>query len=169
MHLVEAEDVGPIEGEEPVLLPPRPPHRRVSVSFVFTVSVLIGTVVAIYLLLPARHDLMVTEALSHHREAAQQWEIEGPSAEELKFWAIGVAGKDVPLPAHADHVIGARKLTILKRPAALIRLQVGSDEVTYLVAHSRGIGPEKASRDDGDLHAEARRHGKFTIVAVGPA
>jgi len=167
MHLVEAEDVGPIEGEEPVALPPRPPHRRVSVSFVFTVSVLIGTVVAIYLLLPARHDLLVTEAIAHHREGGS-WELESPSDDALKGWAIAVVGKDAPLPPPGMHVIGARQLVILKRRTALIRLQVGDDQVTYLVAHARGIQSEHISRDDGDVHAEQRRKGKFTVVAVGP-
>src|SRR3954471_9626035 len=98
MHLVEAEAIGPIEGEEPVLLPPRPPHRRVSVSFLFTMSVLIGTVVLIYVLLPARHDLLVTETISHHRDSGS-WELESPSAEKLRGWAIGVVGPGVPLPA----------------------------------------------------------------------
>ena len=168
MHLVEAEDVGPIEGEEPVVLPPRPPHRRVSVSFVFTVSVLIGTVVAIYLLLPARHDLLVTETIAHHRDPGS-WDLEAPSPDALKGWAIAVVGKEAPLPADISHVIGARQLTILKRQAALIRLQIGDDQVTYLVQHARGIAPEHVSRDDGDLHAEQTKHGKFTVVGVGPA
>ena len=167
MHLVEAEDVGPIEGEEPVVLPPRPPHRRVSVSFVFTVSVLIGTVVAIYLLLPARHDLLVTEAIEHHRDGGP-WEIESPSEDALKGWTIAVVGKDAPMPPPGTHVVGARQLVILKRRTALIRLQVGDDQVSYLVAHARGIQSERISRDDGDVHAEQRVKGKWTVVAVGP-
>jgi hypothetical protein len=168
MHLVEAEAVGPIEGDAPLVTPPRPPHRRVSVSFLFTLSILIGTVVAIYMLLPARHDLMVTEAIDHHRNSGS-WDLENPSAPELRGWAIGVVGKGVPLPPGTAHVIGARRLQILKRGAALIRLQLGTDEVTYLVAHARGIAPEHVKRDDGDLHAEEIRRGKFAIVGVGPA
>lgn len=168
MHLVEAEAVGPIEGEDPVVLPPRPPHRRVSVSFLFTISVLIGTVVLIYVMLPARDGLLLTEAVSHHRDSGP-WDLEHPSADALKGWAIAVVGKDAPMPADVSNVVGARQLTILKRRAALIRLQIGGDEVTYLVQHARGIAPEQASRDDGDLHAEQRRRGKFTVVAVGPA
>jgi hypothetical protein len=168
MHLVEAEAIGPIEGEEPVVLPPRPPHRRVSVSFLFTMSVLIGTVVLIYVLLPARHDLLVTEAISHHRDPGA-WDLEGPTPSEVHAWVIGLGGKDFPMPKEMPPVIGARRLEILKRRAALLRFKVGSDDVTYLVQHARGIGPDHVGRDDGDLHAEARRRGKFTIVAVGPA
>ena len=168
MHLVEAEAVGPVEGDDPIVTPPRPPHRRVSVSFLFTISVLVGTVTLIYLLLPLRHDVLVTEAIDHHRTPGT-WDLEAPRARELRAWAIGVAGKDVPLPAEATQVIGARRLDILKRGAALIRLQLGSDQVTYLVQHSRGIARDHITRNDGDLHAEAWRRGKFTIVAVGPA
>jgi hypothetical protein len=168
MHLVEAEAVGPIEGEDPVVLPPRPPHRRVSVSFLFTISVLVGTVVAIYVLLPARDGHLISEAISQHRESGP-WELDSPSDDALHGWAIAVVGKDAPMPPMGSRVIGARQLTILKRRAALIRIQLGDEQVTYLVQHSRGIAPEHESRDDGDLHAEQRRRGKFTIVAVGPA
>ena len=168
MHLVEAEAVGPVEGDDPIVTPPRPPHRRVSVSFLFTISVLVGTVTAIYLLLPLRHDVLVTEAIDHHRNPGA-WDLEAPKPRELHFWAIGVAGKDVPLPAESTPVIGARRLDILKRGAALIRLQVGSDQITYLVQHARGISRDHVIRDEGDLHAEAWRRGKFTVVTVGPA
>lgn len=168
MHLVEAEDVGPIEGDAPLITPPRPPHRRVSVSFLFTMSILIGTVVAIYMLLPARHDVLLTEAVDHHRDSGGAWDLDNPSAPELRGWAIGVVGKGVPLPPESAKVIGARRLEILKRSAALIRLQLGNDQVTFLVAHARGIAPEHVKREDGDLHAEAIRRGKFAIVAVGP-
>ena len=98
MHLVEAEAVGPIEGDEPAVTPPRPPHRRVSVSLIFTLSVLIGTVVTIYMVLPARHDEIVTEAVRQHRATEPAWDLEAPTAGELRAWAIGVIGKDVPLP-----------------------------------------------------------------------
>jgi hypothetical protein len=73
------------------------------------------------------------------------------------------------MPPDGTHVIGARQLVILKRRAALIRLQLGDDQVTYLVQHARGIASDRVSRDEDDLHAEQRRRGKFTIVAVGPA
>src|SRR5436190_4463050 len=98
MNLVEPEAVGPIEGDDALVTPPRPPHRRVSVSLVFTLSVLIGTVVAIYVLLPARHDVLVTEAIQRHR-GENTWDLEAPSGSELRAWAIGVCGKGVPLPA----------------------------------------------------------------------
>jgi hypothetical protein len=167
MHLVEAEAIGPIEGDDPRVTPPRPPHRRVSVSLLFTLSVLIGLVVTIYLVFPARHDVLATEAIAQHREA-QTWDLEAPTPTELRAWAIGVVGKGVPLPAEAATIVGARRIEVLRRRAALIGLRVGSDQVTYLVQNSRGMTPDHAEHKDGELRAVAWRRGKFTTVAVGP-
>lgn len=169
MHLAEAEVVGPIEGDEPRVTPPRPPHRRVSVSLLFTLSVLTGLVVAIYVLLPAREDHLMSEAVRYHRAADEPWDIDAPSASELRAWAIGVVGKGVPLPAEATQIVGARRIEVLRRPAALIRLQIGGQPVTYLVQHSRGIAPDHVERSDGDLRAMSWRKNKYTFAAVGPA
>ena len=168
MHLVEPEEVGPIEGDDPRVTPPRPPHRRVSVSLLFTLSVLIGLVVTIYVVLPARHNVLVTEALERHRDTGTVWDLEAPTPPELRGWAIGVVGKGVPLPADGTAVVGARRIDIFRRPAALIRLQVGDDQITYLVQNSHGIAPKLHEQQDGDLHAAEWRRGKFTCVAVGP-
>lgn len=168
MHLVEAEAIGPIEGDDPRVTPPRPPHRRVSVSLLFTLSVLIGTVVTIYVVLPARHDVLATEALQQHREPPATWDLERPSASELRAWAIGVVGKGVPLPSEGTSVVGARRIEVLKRAAALMRLEVGGDTVTYLVQSSRGIAPDHVERREGELRTTQWRRGKFTFVAVGP-
>lgn len=168
MSLVEAEAVGPIEGDEPAVTPPRPPHRRVSVSLLFTLSVLTGLVVTIYTVLPNRRDEVVTETVRQHRAEVQTWDLEAPTATELHAWAIGVVGKGAPLPNETTPIVGARRIEILKRPAAVIRLKIGNEPITYLVQHSRGIAPKHVTRADGDLHAEAWRRGTFTIVAVGP-
>lgn len=169
MHLVEAEAVGPIEGDDPVPTPPRPPHRRVSVSLLFTLSVLIGLVVTIYMVFPARRDEIVTVAIREHRVSDATWDLTSPTPSELRAWAIGVAGKDVPLPAEANQIVGARRVEVLRQPAALIRMQVGGETITYLVQHSRGIAPERVTRSDGDIRALSSRTGRFTYVAVGTA
>ena len=169
MKLVEAEATGPVEGEDAIVTPPRPPHRRVSVSLLFTLSVLIGLVVTIYVVFPARHGVLVTEAIDRHRETAPAWDLVSPSAPELRAWAIGVAGKDVPLPPAELQVIGARRIDIFNRHAAFIRVRVGGDEISYLVQHARGIAAETSERTDGDVHAAEWRHGPFTCIAVGPA
>ncbi|MGN6106694.1 MAG: hypothetical protein ACTHU0_16425 [Kofleriaceae bacterium] len=166
MKLVEAEAEGPIEGEDAVVTPPRPPHRRVSISLLFTLTVLTGTVVAIYAVFPARNNALLTEAIERHREPPT-WDLARPSGGELRAWAIGVVGKDAPIPA-LDTAVGARAITVLDRRAAVIRYAVGPDEVTYVIQHGRGISPARAERTEHGLRAIAIRRGKFYIVAVGP-
>ncbi|HEX8106933.1 MAG TPA: hypothetical protein VF516_04350 [Kofleriaceae bacterium] len=183
MKLVEAESTGPVEGDSALVTPPRPPRRRVSVSLVFTLTVLVGTVVTIYAMFPARHNLLMTEAIAHHRDpgaAGAAWDLVSPARDALRAWMIGAIGKDAPLPGESAAVIGARRLDILNRTAALIRLRIGDDEVTSLVQRARGIAPEDAERVersemggeaprgiDVTLRAVAWRRGRFTVVAVG--
>jgi hypothetical protein len=171
MKLVEPEAEGPVEGEEPIVTPPRPPHRRVSVSLLFTLSVLIGTVVTIYVVFPARRYVLVTAALEQHRAANAPWELAAPTPAELRAWAIGVAGRGAPLPNAIDRerIIGARRVRVLERDAALVRIAIDRDEITYVVQHARGVTAHDEERDDGDLHAVEWRSGGFSCVAVGPA
>jgi hypothetical protein len=172
MKLIEAESTGPVEGDDALVTPPRPPRRRVSVSLLFTLTVLVGTVVTIYAVFPARHNALMTEAIEHHRDTSPAWEFSTTNPAELRGWMIGVLrSKDVPVPGEGTLVtpvvIGARRLTIFHREAALIRLDIGDNEVTYLVQHAQGIAPEHSERRDGELRAVAWRKGPFTIVAVG--
>jgi hypothetical protein len=184
MKLVEAESTGPVEGDAALVTPPRPPHRRVSVSLVFTLTVLIGTVVTIYAMFPARHNVLMTEAIAHHGDPGAAWDLAAPGPDALRAWLIGAVGVDAPLPGDGSRgspgspgspgsitsidVIGARQLDILNRTAALIRVRIGADDVSYLVQRARGIAPEGAERVDGGLRAVAWRSGRFTVVAVGP-
>ena len=167
MKLVEAESEGPVEGDEAIVTPPRPPHRRVSVSLVFTLLVLTGTVVSIYTVFPARNNVLITEAIEQHRHPAA-WDLTAPTQAELRAWAIGVVGRDAPLPAQGQ-IIGAKAVEIHKRMAAVIRLAIGPDEVTYLVEHAPGIAADHSERSEGDLFATRWKHKRFTCVAVGPA
>ena len=166
MKLVEAESVGPVEGDDALITPPRPPHRRVSVSLLFTLSLLIGSVVTIYTVFPARHNVLATDALAQHRDASASWDLQAPSASELRAWTIGVVGKGVPLPE--VQAIGARRIDVLKRHAALIRFKIGNDEVTYIVGHAARIAPEHSELHDGDVRAVAWARGAFVCVGVGP-
>lgn len=168
MHLIEAEAVGPVEGDAPLVTPPRPPHRRVSVSLLFTLTVLVGTVVAIYVVFPARNNVLLTEALARHRDPATGWDLTAPTASELRAWVLGVVGKDAPVPAASAKIVGARRIEVLNRDAALARVKVGDDEVTFLVQRARGMAAERSTRTDGDVRAIAWRRGPFTCVAVGP-
>jgi len=165
MNLVEAEEVGPVEGDAPLVTAPRPPHRRVSVSLLFTLTVLIGTVVTIYIAFPARHNVLLTEAIDRHREPPA-WQLEKPTPGEVRAWVLGFAGKEPPLPPMGT-VLGASRIVVHDRDAALMRLALGDDEVTYLCQRARGISPKYSDRTDGDLRAYAWRKGPFTCVAVG--
>ncbi|HEY0190575.1 MAG TPA: hypothetical protein VGC42_05590 [Kofleriaceae bacterium] len=170
MKLVEAESTGPVEGDDALVTPPRPPHRRVSVSLLFTLTVLIGTVVTIYAMFPARHNLLMTETLALHREPPV-WDLNAPSGAEARGWVIGVVGNNPPLPgdhtATATTVIGAARRDILNRAAAVLRVRINGDEVTYLVQHARGIPPGGVEQTDGELRAIAWRAGPYTVIAVG--
>jgi hypothetical protein len=172
MKLVEAESTGPVEGDAALVTPPRPPRRRVSVSLLFTLTVLVGTVVSIYAMFPARHNVLMTEAIARHGDPNPSWELSAPSADVLRGWMIAVVGKGAPLPGEHTAVpvavVGARQVEILNRAAALLRVRIGEDDVTYLVQHARGIPPEPSERVDGSLRAVAWRWGPFTLIAVGP-
>ncbi len=169
MSLIEAESTGPVEGDAPLVTPPRPPHRRVSVSLLFTLTVLIGTVVAIYLTFPARHNVLMTESIAAHQDSATPRDLTAPSPAELRAWAIGVVGKDPPLPVASAKVTGARTIEILNRNAAVLDVEVGGERVTYVMQRARGIAPDQAERLDGDVRAVAWRQGPYTCVGVGPA
>lgn len=168
MKVVEAEITGPVEGEEAVVTAPRPLHRRVSVSLLLTLSVLIGTVVTIYTVFPARHGVLMEEAIARHRDSNPTWDLAAPAQPELRGWAIGVVGQGVPLPPSDLHVLGARRVELLKRHVALVRVKVGDDEITFAVQHSRSASPEHGDRIDGELRAVSWHQGKFSCVAVGP-
>ena len=132
-----------------------------------TLSVLIGTVVTIYTVFPARHGVLMAETIARHREPPA-WDLASPSPAELRAWALGVVGKDVPLPAADLPIIGAKRIEVLHRHVALVRVKVGADEVTYAVQHSRSAAPEHGDREDGDLRALSWHQGPFACVAVGP-
>jgi hypothetical protein len=169
MNLVEAEATGPVEGDEPLVTPPRPPHRRVSVSLLFTLTVLVGTVVAIYLRFPARHNQLMTEAMASHEEAEPSWDLVAPTPVELRAWAIGVVGKDPPLPKPTTKIVGARRVTIFSREAAVIGTDIGGEKVTYFLQRAQGVAPDHSERADGETLGIAWKKGPYTCIAVGPA
>ena len=165
MKLVEAESEGPVEGDDALITPPRPPHRRVSVSLVFTLSVLIGLVVTIYVVFPARHNVFATRAIELHRDPPA-WDLASPAPDTLGIWALGAVGKGAPVPPWP--AIGASRIDVLERHAAAIRFKLDGDEITYLVGHAGRISPEHSELHDGDLRAVTWLHGAFVCVAVGP-
>lgn len=172
MNLVEAEATSPVEADaladKPVVTPPRPLHRRVSVSLLFTVSVLVGLVVMVYMVFPARHHVLLTEALDRHEAHDTVWQHTAPSRDLLVGFATGVAGKEVPLPPEGVKVVGVSRDEALE-DTVVLGLRIGGDDITMFVQHARGMAPEHAERDDGDTKAIAWRIGAYECVAVGPA
>ena len=166
MNLVEAEATGPIEGEDAIVTPPRPPHRRVSVSLVFTLTVLIGTVVAIYLGFPPRHHVLMSEAVAAHREPSPAWDLVAPTGDQARAFVLGaVGGKAVPLPAAP--IEGMRRTEVLNRPTAVLRYRVGGEPVTYVVQRAASVGPDFSERSDDELRAITWQTGPYRFVLVG--
>jgi hypothetical protein len=167
MKLVEPEIPHGDEEVAEIPRPPRPERRRVYVSLALTLGVLAATVVAVYLAFPKRNNELVTEALEAHRNPGR-FQLERPSAAELKAWTVGVVGGSVPWPSNLE-VIGTWQIRILRRPAALIRFSVGGDQVTLMAMRAWDAPPRKYRRHDGDDLAVSWRRGPWTLVAVGPA
>ncbi|MEZ4362217.1 MAG: hypothetical protein R3B48_18660 [Kofleriaceae bacterium] len=165
MKLVETDAEGP-SGDEPIVTPPRPEKRRVSISLLFTLSVLIATVVTIYTVFPARHNELLTAAMSAHRQAPP-WELPTPSEGEARAWGVAVLGRGAPLPT-ALPVLGAASLDVLRRPTALLRYRVGSHEVSYVVQRIHALSPRAGERVSDGVRAVQWREGGWLIVGVGP-
>jgi hypothetical protein len=168
MSLVEAEATGPVEGDEPLITPPRPPHRRVSVSLLFTLTVLTSTVVAIYLVFPVRHAALRDEAIARHRATGVTWELTAPPSSELRAWWYGVVGNEAPLPRGATEIVGARRIEVMGRDAGVIRFRLGNDEVTYVAQRARTVAPKRSVWRDHGLRAIEWRQGPYVMIAVGP-
>lgn len=166
MKLVEADAEGP-SAEEPIVTPPRPEKRRVSISLVFTLSVLIATVVTIYMVFPARHNELITTAL-HRHEAPAAWQLAAPSEPELRAWMLGAVGRGAPLPSGLT-VLGASQLEVARRPTAVVRyrLAAGPGELTYVVQKVRSAAPRTGERALHGARAVQWREGDWLVVAVG--
>jgi hypothetical protein len=167
MKLVETDIPHGDEEVPEVPRPPRPERRRVYVSLLLTLGVLAATVIAVYVAFPKRNNELVTAALDAHRKRGP-FQLERPSPAELKAWTVGVVGGAVPWPTDVE-VVGTWQIRILRRPAALVRLAQGGDEVTLMATRARDAPPRKYRRHDGDELAISWRRGPWTLVAVGPA
>lgn len=172
MKLVDTDDDDPAAHPEPPVraTPPRPAKRQVTVSLLLTVTILVGTVIAVFTIFPERHNELITSTIAAHRAQAE-WEITSPPDAEVKVWARAVLGEAPPLPETSASIapVGARSLTILARRAALIRYRVGDSEVSYLVQRARDIPKRRVRMTDGSDAIEAWRRGPWTCVVVGPA
>lgn len=168
MRLVDAEVVHGDEDVPDVARPPRPEKRRVHTSLAVTFAVLVGTVATVYGLFPERHNQLLTATTAAHRDPGA-FELETPTAEELAAWSLGVLGERPPFPGGGMDILGARRMTVLERPAVLVRYAIGGDEVTLALLRARDAPPRRHLREHGDELARSWRSGSWTVVAVGPA
>lgn len=164
MKLVEADAEGP-SGEEPIVTPPRPEKRRVSISLLFTLSVLIATVVTIYVVFPARNNELLTAALAEHA-TTPSWDLTAPSDPELRAWMLGAVGKGAPLPAGLSPS-GASQIHVLRRATAVLRYPHPDGEFTYVVQPIHSASPRTSERKAEGLRAVQWREGDWLIVSVG--
>jgi hypothetical protein len=172
MKLIDTDEDDPSAHPEPPVrpTPPRPEKRKAMVSLLFTVTVLVGTVVAVFTIFPERHNEIVTSTVNAHRKP-EPWDVVNPDDATLAMWARAVLGDAPPLPAPGPDLvpIGGHDLAILGRRAALIRYRLGGDEVTFLVQRARDIPKRRERRTDGEEEVENWRNGPWTCVAVGPS
>ncbi|HET6611924.1 MAG TPA: hypothetical protein VFG83_08055 [Kofleriaceae bacterium] len=151
-------------------LPPRPERRRVAVSLILTLAVLVTTVILVYVIFPERHDALMTAAIAAHQDAASL-DIRDPDPEQIEAWTKAALGGGVPWPAPGQtlRIAGLRSLTILGRPAALVRYEAGDQPLSLLVQRARDATPRTRRRRSDELFAVSWRKGAFRFVAVGPA
>jgi hypothetical protein len=172
MKVFDTDDDDPGAHPEPPVraTPPRPAKRQVTVSLLLTVTILVGTVIAVFTIFPERHNELITSTIAAHRANAE-WEIANPSEAEVMMWSRAVLGEAPPLPESSPALtsVGARSLTILARRAALIRYRIGDSDVSYLVQRARDIPKRRVRMTDGSDAIEAWRRGPWTCVVVGPA
>jgi len=169
MRFVET-DIQHLGDDAPVTTPPRPEHRRVYTSLVFTFSVLAATVTAVYTLFPARDNELLTVAVEQHH-APSDWELLKPSATELLAWGVGVVGTGAPFPTtlQGAELLGVRATRVFNRPMAMARYKLETGPLSYFVLRSHDAVPRSYQRKEGALHVVSWRKGKWTMVAVGPA
>ena len=167
MRLVDSEIVHGDEDEPERPRPPRPEKRRVYVSLFVTISVLAGTAAAVFWQFPARDNELLTVAMSEHSEASSSPELSAPTQAEIRAWSLGVFGETAPFP-EAD-ALGARRLSILKRPAAIVFYRLGDFEISFTVLRARDAPPRRYRRLADGLAGFSFRRGHWTCIAVGPA
>lgn len=174
MKLIET-DVPVAEDEHeppaPPPIPPRPEHRRVAVSLLLTVGVLAGTVIAVYLLVPERHNELMTRTLEAHTEPAEfEVELEDPSASELSAWSTGLVGSGVPWPAGDDiDIASSHHIEVLRRPVAIVHFRIAGQPVTLAVQRNREAVARTRRRTEEGVYLVSWRREKWTFVAAGPS
>lgn len=151
--------------------PPRPERRRVYVSLMVTMSVLIATVVLVYSLFPKRDNELLDAVIDAHLEPKSA-ELSNPGDAELDAWTVGMFGRAVPWPEPGSdidaEVLEARSLEVLRRKIAVVRYRIGDDEVSLAATVARSAPPRTHRRTRDGVYGVSWRHGRWTFVAAGP-
>lgn len=170
MKLVETEFETSADDDDDVerTVPPRPERRRVYVSLIVTLSVLVATVVLIYAIFPKRDNELLDAAIDNYLDPGET-ELEHPTRAELDAWTVGVLGRGVPWPEIDAPVIDAHSFVIIRRKAAFVRYKIGGDLVSLAVTLVRSAPPRTHRRRRDGLYAVSWRRKRWTFVAVGPS
>jgi hypothetical protein len=177
VKLVETDADRPEDEAEPkpLVTPSVPEKRRAYASLIFTAVTLIGTVVTIYTVFPARTHESAKAALDAHHQQDPKFQLAAPGHSQLLAWATGVLDGEPPMPADgADlRALGARALDIRHRPAAYVRYAMGlggvAYQVSFVVQHAEDSPADRSSRVDGPDDVESWTDGAWKCIAVGPA
>jgi len=146
---------------------PRPERRRVYVSLIVTLSVLIATVALIYGIFPKRDNELLDATIDNHRDPGEPGLTE-PTRPELEAWTVGVLGRGVPWPELDAELLAAHSFVVVRRKVALLRMRIGGDVVSLAVTLVRAAPPRTHRRVRDGLYAVSWRRKRWTFVAVGP-
>lgn len=156
------------DDQVPVVMPPRPEHRRVYTSLLVTFGVLVATVAIVFVVFPKRKNEILAVVFTAH-DHPDTLELTRPSHDELAAWSLGVIGRKVPWPAGPElEVVGAQALEIFRRPAALVRYRAGDDEVSLVALKPREAVRRKHQLETETLYGRTWRRGKVEYAIVGP-
>lgn len=168
MKLVETE-IEHITDEDPERpSPPRPERRRVYMSLAVTLTVLIATVITVYVTLPPRHNTIIEAVIAENASSDEELDLTKPTAAEVRAWSVGLFGPGIPWPETGDTIIGARSFTVLRRKVGIVHYQIAGQRVSLAVTRARDAPIRTVRvRDDGRRAIKYRRR-KWTFIAVGP-
>ncbi len=169
MKLVDAEITQETEGAPDIPRPPRPARRRVYTSLLVTLTVLIGTVAAIYIIFPNRNNELLTWAVGLHLDASEP-DLVSPTGTEIRAWSQGIFGEPVPWPEVDAELVptSATVVRVFKRDLALVRYQLGGQAVSVAFWRARDAPPRVLRRTEDGLHVVSWRRKRFTCIAIGP-
>lgn len=169
MKLVETEyeHVADLDVDVEAVTLPRPERRRVHLSLIVTLAVLVATVTTIYLVFPPRVDTLQDAAIDFQLEPGE-FDLIEPSQIELEAWSVGLVGPGVPWPPLEGRIVGAQSIKVLHRRTAAVRVRVGEGYATLFATRAVEAPPRTRRKKRDDLFCVSYRRGHWMLVAAGP-